>query len=183
VPRRTRTDWLEAGIEMLATRGVDALTIDRVADGLGVTKGSFYHHFKSQADYRDALLTFWEQQGMVVVPDVPETVAEALAVLDRVVDLSPISTRRRDPGLAIRSWAGRDPSVRAFVERVDRRRIAYAESLLVVVCGDGQQAHFFSRMLYALILGSGHMLPPVGHTSLLGFYEEFKRLLPSGRPE
>ena len=32
-------------------------------------------------------------------------------------------------------------------------------------------------MLYALILGSGHMLPPVEREDVLGFYEEFKRLL------
>lgn len=181
--RKTRTDWLEAGIEMLATQGVDALTIDRVADGLGVTKGSFYHHFKSQADYRDALLAFWEREGMVLSPDVPESACEALAVLDRVVDLSPISTRRKDPGLAIRSWAVRDPSVRAFVARVDGRRLEYAESLLAVVVGDEQRAHFFSRMLYALILGSGHMLPPVDHRAMLGFYGEFKRLLQPARSE
>jgi AcrR family transcriptional regulator len=177
VARKTKADWLEAGMEALATQGVDALTIDRVAEALGVTKGSFYHHFKSQADYRDALLAFWEQEGLVRIPATPETAGEALANMDRIVELSPISTRRKDPGLAIRSWAARDPSVRAFVERVDKRRLKYAEDFIAVIVGDRQRARHLARMLYALILGSGHMLPPVKHKGMLEFYEEFRRLL------
>jgi AcrR family transcriptional regulator len=175
--RKTKRDWLEAGIDTLATQGVDALTIDRLAASLGVTKGSFYHHFRNQADYRDALLAFWEKEGIAAVPAVPETAAEALAEMDRIVDLSPISTRRKDPGLAIRSWAVRDPAVRAFVERVDRRRLRYAEDYLTVIVGDRRRARHLSHMLYALILGAGHMLPPVSHKGMLEFYEEFKRLL------
>ena len=166
-------------MEVLAAKGVDALTIDRLAESLGVTKGSFYHHFKNQADYRDALLAYWEQEGMAPIPAVPETASEALAGMDRIVDLSPISTRRRDPGLAIRSWAVRDPAVRAFVERVDRRRLRHAEDYLTVIVDDRRRARHLSRMLYALILGSGHMLPPVGHRDMLRFYAEFKRLLES----
>ncbi len=178
--RKTRRDWLDAGMEVLAAKGVDALTIDRLAEGLGVTKGSFYHHFKNQADYRDALLGFWEREGSTPIPAVPETAAEARAQMDRIVDLSPISTRRKDPGLAIRSWAVRDPAVRAFVERVDKRRLKYAEDYLAVIVGDRQRARHLSRMLYALILGSGHMLPPVSHKGMLEFYAEFKRLLGDG---
>ncbi len=178
--RKTRRDWLDAGMEVLATHGPDALTIDGVATRLGVTKGSFYHHFKNQADYRDALLAYWEQEGTTQIPGAPDTPAEALAQMDRIVDLSPISTRRKDPGLAIRSWAVRDLTVRAFVERVDRRRLKYAEDYLAVIVGDRRRARHLSRMLYALILGSGHMLPPVSHKGMLEFYEEFKRLLGDG---
>ncbi|MEV0081899.1 TetR/AcrR family transcriptional regulator [Saccharopolyspora sp. NPDC050642] len=40
-----KQDWLDAGLEILADQGVPALTIDRLATKLGLTKGSFYHHF------------------------------------------------------------------------------------------------------------------------------------------
>ena len=59
-----------------ASQGTDALTIDRLARGLGVTKGSFYHHFRNQADYRAALLKYWEQAGMADMVDLPETPME-----------------------------------------------------------------------------------------------------------
>jgi AcrR family transcriptional regulator len=181
VARKTRTDWLDAGIDVLATEGVDALTIDHLAEGLGVTKGSFYHHFKSQADYRDALLAFWEQWGMQYVTPQEQSVSEALGSLDLVVASSPIGAGGGDPGMAIRFWATRDPKVRAFVERVDDRRLRYVEDLLTVVVGERERAAFLSRMLYALILGSGHIVPPVDHSVMLDFYEQFKRLLQVSR--
>ncbi len=175
--RRVKRDWFEVGIEMLATQGVEDLTIDRVAARLGVTKGSFYHHFKSLADYREDLLRFWEEEGTERIIATAETAGEALASMDRVMELSPIVTRRNDPELAIRSWAARDPAARRFVERVDRRRLKYGEDLFTVIVGDRERAGFLIRMLYALILGSGQMLPPVKHQGMLDFYEEFKKLL------
>ena len=174
--RKTRNDWVEAGIEVLAQQGAHALTIDRLAERLGVTKGSFYHHFKNQADYRDALLANWEERGMAGMPATPTTVAEALATLDRIVEASPVGTDR-DRGMAIRFWATQDPLVRAYVERVDAQRLAFAGDVLTVVVGDRDRARFLGGMLYALLLGSGHMLPSADHETMLEFYEEFKRLL------
>ncbi len=162
---------------VLSSQGADALTIDRLAEGLGVTKGSFYHHFKNQADYRAALLKYWEQGGMAQMVDLPETADGAWAILDRVADSTLVGTGRNDPGMAIRFWATRDRSVHSFVERVDGERLAYFEGLLSVTLPDRERARFFSRLLYALALGSGHVLPPVEHETPLGFYREFKRLI------
>jgi AcrR family transcriptional regulator len=176
VTRKTRADWLEAGIEVLASQGSEALTIDRLAERLGVTKGSFYHHFKSQADYRDALLGHW-YGAMAPIGETPATSGEALAVLDQIVDSLPVGTEYRDPGMAIRYWATRDASVRGFVQRVDSERVAYAEGVLAVIVDDRERARLLARMLYALVLGSGHMLPPAEHQAMLKFYEEFKQLI------
>lgn len=175
--RRTRTDWLEAGIDTMAVEGVGALTIDRLAHQLGVTKGSFYHHFQNQADYRDALLSFWYEEGTERIIAKAETVGEALASMDRVMALSPIVARRNDPELAFRTWAARDPDVREFVQRVDKRRLKYGEDLFTIIVGDRRRARFLIRMLYAIILGGGHLQPPANHKAMLDFYEEFKRLL------
>ncbi|WP_249010480.1 TetR/AcrR family transcriptional regulator [Conexibacter sp. DBS9H8] len=54
--RLSVADWVEAGLELLGEAGLDALKIDTVADRLGVTKGSFYWHFKSLAVFREALV-------------------------------------------------------------------------------------------------------------------------------
>ena len=42
----TRREWLDAGLELLADEGAPAVTIERLTGKLGVTKGSYYHHFK-----------------------------------------------------------------------------------------------------------------------------------------
>ncbi len=49
--------WLDEVLRTLADEGAPALRIDRLAGGLGLSKGSFYHHFDGMAGYKDALLT------------------------------------------------------------------------------------------------------------------------------
>jgi hypothetical protein len=112
---------------------------------------------------------------------VPETPSEAWAVLDSAVDSSIIGRDRHDPGMAIRFWATRDDSVRSFVESVDQERLAWVEEVFTLITEDWERARFYAQMLYALVLGSGHMLPPVEHERMLDFYREFKRLLRSER--
>lgn len=179
--RKTRVDWLEEGIEVLATQGSDSLTIDRLAERLGVTKGSFYHHFRGQAEYRDSLLEHW-YGAMAPIADVPRAPDEALAALDRLVGSLPVGTEYRDPGMAIRYWATRDPGVRDFIRRIDGERVAYAEGLLAVIVVDPDRAQSLARFLYALVIGAGHILPPMEHEALLDLYGEFKRLLPGAEP-
>jgi AcrR family transcriptional regulator len=43
----TSRDWLEEGMAILEDLGAEALTIETLTNRLGVTKGSFYHHFTS----------------------------------------------------------------------------------------------------------------------------------------
>ena len=58
-PRRrlNREDWLNAGLRILLENGIGALTVDRMADALEISRGSFYHHFKSRQDLLTAMLS------------------------------------------------------------------------------------------------------------------------------
>ena len=49
-PPLARKDWIDAAIVMLAEDNVEALRVDTLAERLGVTKGSFYWHFKGRED-------------------------------------------------------------------------------------------------------------------------------------
>lgn len=46
--RRSKIDILAFGLDILSEYGEGELTIDFLCQKLGVTKGSFYHHFKSR---------------------------------------------------------------------------------------------------------------------------------------
>ena len=54
--------WLDEGLRTLADEGAPALRIDRLAGRLGLSKGSFYHHFDGMAGYKDALLAHFERE-------------------------------------------------------------------------------------------------------------------------
>ena len=65
-PERTRLsadDWELAALEMIAEQGVGALAVEALARQLGVTKGSFYWHFRTREALLNAALERWEHYG------------------------------------------------------------------------------------------------------------------------
>jgi AcrR family transcriptional regulator len=56
-PRAQRTYYalIEAGLELLAERPIDALTIDEIVTQAGVAKGSFFNHFADKAAFGMAI--------------------------------------------------------------------------------------------------------------------------------
>ena len=43
----SRRAWIEAALEALGDKGVSNVKVEALASTLGVTKGSFYHHFSN----------------------------------------------------------------------------------------------------------------------------------------
>lgn len=52
---RTRAALLDAGLELLAKRSVDAISIDELVAAAGVGKGSFFNHFEDKRAYATAI--------------------------------------------------------------------------------------------------------------------------------
>ena len=82
-----------------------------------------------------------------------------------------------NPELAIRTWAMQDESVHAFVEQIDTTRIAMTQSMLQRVVDNPERAYLLARMIYAMLVGSYSIIPPIEKEAVLGLYVEFKKLL------
>ena len=54
-----RSGWIEAAIDVLAEQGVQGMRIEALAKTCGVTKGSFYWHFRARQDLFRAVLETW----------------------------------------------------------------------------------------------------------------------------
>ena len=76
--RKSKQDWLEKGLKILAKESLNGLTIDKMALELGVTKGSFYHHFKNARDFEERLLGYWANQYLSTTATLPEDIKTAL---------------------------------------------------------------------------------------------------------
>jgi TetR/AcrR family transcriptional repressor of nem operon len=50
----SRTKLLDAAVTLIRTRGYEATRVDDVCAAAGVTKGSFFHHFKTKEDLAHA---------------------------------------------------------------------------------------------------------------------------------
>lgn len=65
-PERARLsaeDWELAALHLISEQGVGALAVEALARQLGVTKGSFYWHFRTREALLNAALERWEQYG------------------------------------------------------------------------------------------------------------------------
>ncbi|MEW6319478.1 MAG: TetR/AcrR family transcriptional regulator [Acidobacteriota bacterium] len=123
-PTLTAADWVEAALQLMAEKGVRAFTIDALARRLGVTKGSFYWHFKNRAALVDAALRRWEAQAtrdtmssLDAIPDVRRRLELMLAAASR-----PPRARSLYAALA---EAADDPAVGSALTRVASARVDY----------------------------------------------------------
>ena len=57
----TRTKILDSAVKLFSTRGYTAASVDDICKDAGISKGAFYHHFKSKQALFLALLDGWLQ--------------------------------------------------------------------------------------------------------------------------
>lgn len=55
-PEQRRTQLLDLGVSLLATRSLDELTIDVLAEEAGISRGLLYHYFGNKHDFREAVV-------------------------------------------------------------------------------------------------------------------------------
>ncbi|MEL6408009.1 MAG: TetR/AcrR family transcriptional regulator [Chloroflexota bacterium] len=155
----TREDWLDRGLHMIAEQGVEAVTIATLCRDLGVTKGSFYHHFKNQKVFLDSVLAHWEAEytsRFIDESNTGEGVYERLQKLNALVIES-----FGQYEVHIRAWAQADPMAQAYQARVDARRIAYLQDLYRELLGDDAQARAMAHLVYTTLIGSTSVIPPL----------------------
>jgi TetR/AcrR family transcriptional repressor of nem operon len=58
-PHESKTKLLDAAIQVIRTKGYDATTIDDICAAARLTKGSFFHHFKSKEELALAAAAHW----------------------------------------------------------------------------------------------------------------------------
>jgi AcrR family transcriptional regulator len=151
--RLDRYDWLMQGIETLRRSGIDAACIEPMARSLGVTKGSFYWHFKDRGDFLDRLLEYWETEMTDKIADhvahaLGEPKKQLLALLEHIVNEE---INRYDA--AVRAWALYDARAARVVRRVDERRLSYLCQLFIDIGFSPEQADIRSRMSYFYVVG------------------------------
>jgi AcrR family transcriptional regulator len=161
MPSASKTRWLDEGLTVLAEAGLTAVTIEALCERLGLSKGSFYHHFKGIAGYHTALLAHYEDRETQTFIDL----VEALPVQDGASKLRAlISAAVADEASVavepqVRIWASHDPVARACLERVDAKRLAYLQRQCRVIV-DSDLADEIATMIYLVGIGSGHIVPP-----------------------
>lgn len=63
-PEATRARLVEAAVQLILRQGFHATGVDEICAEAGVTKGSFFHHFKTKDDIGLAVIDWWSAMGI-----------------------------------------------------------------------------------------------------------------------
>ncbi len=155
-----RNDWIEAAIDVLADQGVNGLRVEVLAKNFGVTKGSFYWHFRDRQDLLDAVLQVWKEGRLRdIEKQTTATPGKELQQIHHVIDVYSAVRNRKGISieLAVRDWARHDPRVNAVVEEVDAYRLACTRKLFVACGLPDDEARARSILVFAYVFGHSLM--------------------------
>lgn len=171
-----KSDYFEAALELLATGGIGAVTISALCYRLGVTKGSFYHHFESGTVFQQELLRYWEHDRVQqLMPFL-----EAMDPVDRLtaLKLGAVSINH-EAASAFRAWARTDKTAAASQARVDRETEKLLTRFLIEAGVPEKQSPVLARIGYSILVAAQQLERPVDRDRLLRTFDEYQRWLES----
>jgi AcrR family transcriptional regulator len=157
-----RDAWLAAATDAIAEGGFGAARILTLAQRLGVTRGSFYWHFRNHGDFVAQLLERWRDEQLRALASWRPDGGDAEADLRRAVRLL-LADMARDGRslrveLAVQDFARRNPLAATVTVDVNRARTAQGLALFEALTGDRERARALTLLLYACITGARLML-------------------------
>ena len=153
------TDWIKAAFRALTEGGAPAVRVERLARELGVTKGSFYWHFRDLPALQAAMLDHWQEVAtesiirsvQVAGADLKDTL---VGLFSDTIEAPAVEYGGALAELAIREWARQHEGAAAALARVDARRLSFLTAQLethgIAPKIAGQRAALF----YAALIGA-----------------------------
>ncbi|MDG2304467.1 MAG: TetR/AcrR family transcriptional regulator [Candidatus Binatia bacterium] len=154
--RSGRELWLEAGQELLRRGGIVSVKLQALTDEIGLTTGSFYHHFNGMKDYLDQLARFYGadqvRKNLFTVNDADPRMRlrklGAMAIKDRMVPLD----------AAMRDWAGSNRIAAASVRAADEHLMRFIAKAFRNLGYPRREAQVRAQLLQSV--GVARVMPP-----------------------
>ena len=165
--RLSKEEWLARSLEVLGKKGASELTVESLAQKLGVTKGSFYWHFKNRDNFFRQLIEYWDEQfTQTVIANIsslgvpPE---ERLLELMRLV----LAKRLDRFEMPVRAWAQQNPALAPLVRSVDRHRMLFVKALFREMGFDEGEADMRTRIFLTYMMTQRYLLPDTASSKQL----------------
>jgi AcrR family transcriptional regulator len=160
--------WIDAATEVLVDHGIDHVRVDVLAQQLGVTRGSFYWHFRDREALLRGVLQRWRETATEsLTARLERAHADPLEQLRDVISLpfrGRSAARAARIELAIRAWARRDAMARQAVDEADAARLAYITQIFCALGFAMAQARSRAFLAYSHNLGEALMASQSGAT-------------------
>lgn len=151
----SRESWTNAALEALAEGGVSAVRVDVLARRLGITRGSFYWHFKDRDALVVSALEEWERgttETIVQLGTIPDPAERLRTLLSHALDAEVPS--RLEPAIVAHSS---DPLVSPVLHRVTERRVRFIAEAYSQLGHSASAARREALVAYAAYMGWLHL--------------------------
>ena len=149
----TPETWIEAATQVLVDQGIDHVRVDVLATQLGVTRGSFYWHFRDREDLLRRVLQAWRNRATdALTRRLTVTQGDPLSQLRDVISLphrGRAAAKAARIELAIRAWARRDDMARQALDEADASRIDYHRQIFEALGFAPEEARLRAFTLYS----------------------------------
>jgi len=174
-----RKQWIEAGLRALRTAGPDAIRIDRLAAELGLTKGSFHHHFRGAEDFHRALCSWLDERQLALAAELRKTLSRSNP-FDVMRSMSSRVDEALDPELDrnLRAWARSSGIARETLARIDRSRLELLEAAWSRLLDDPKAAKTAALLPHVAMIGATTVEPPLSRAQLVDLIEMLAALAP-----
>ncbi|NNM52821.1 MAG: TetR/AcrR family transcriptional regulator [Pseudomonadales bacterium] len=173
-----REDWIRAALEALHEEGHMAATPNRLAHKLGLTRGSFYHHFCSLGDFIDAIMERFEYEGIIMGFEKAEQKGnDPWHQLQGMLSFA--ETRSYHLELALRAWGLNHARVAHHLERIDAERERRLIPVFAQLIHDPEQGRRLARLAMLAFIGRLCSFPAPKEDEFSGWLIDLKCLLPT----
>jgi AcrR family transcriptional regulator len=157
-------DYCSAALDLLAERGPDGLTIVALCQRLGVTKGSFYHHFADFPGFVETLMAYWAAEHATRLIALSESIVDAR---ERFELLHGIAVGLpHDAEAAIRAWSWSDQRVAAVVRQVDQARLTHLTRAGIEAGLSPERAGLMATISMGVLIGLQQLERPASHDTM-----------------
>lgn len=169
--------YYDAAMTILARDGAAGLKIGPLCRSLGVTSGSFYHHFDGWAGFVRGLLRYWEAEQTDRIVELARATADPI---ERMLVVKRLTVElRHDAEAAIRAWADIDAEVGSAQRRVDQQRTVALEQVVADVVDDPADAHRLAVFGMSLMAGFQQTCDPRDRDLIRAMFDDYQRLIMS----
>jgi len=145
------SDWIQAALVRLAKYGLDDVRVELLARDLGVSKGSFYWHFRDRNDLREKMLALWQTSELSWMDDPGSNRSAASRWANFVARASNPERIRLE--VAMRGWARTEEKVAHALDLIEQKRAHLIAEVLADVGFSWRAAQAWSEMVLLLCLG------------------------------
>ena len=150
--RLTPEDWAHAALRAIAKDGIKAVAVEPLAKQLGVTKGSFYWHFKNRDELIRSAVTLWEDLGDQAITTHLESIENPRMRL-RALFYAAFDPKNAHALLHHLASSRNSPLIGPVLERVTARRITSLTEMYQDCGLERAIAHQRALVAYATYVG------------------------------